>query len=508
MNFLKSNQKILTENFKCKDMAEVLYKTSIRSPNKVFIFDLNFKKKISYKKFNELVNKCCNFFFLKKVKKKDIVTIKLKNSPEFLVIYFASLRYKSIINPIPSSITDFEFEEKIRFLKPKLIFSDNSSKIRKKNLVNLENDFKGSFLNYLDKNFSEKFNSKIVFKSKDTAVLYYSSGTTNNPKIIEYSYYAMIELQKSMVKANFTNERTNHLCVLPFGHTSVLRYSIKQAVFVGSTIFIIDNFWKIKNELFKIIYKYKVNYIQLVPTLVTFILSFKYKIKKKKNLIFGCGSSVLTKDLQIKFEKKFSAKLLNLYGLSEIGASHFENVKKRKLGSIGKPLDIYNFKILSNKKKFCKNYEVGELIVKGKGLFNGYYKNPNLTKKNFYKNFFKTGDLCYIDNKGYYHFVDRKKDLIIKGGINISPNEIDEKIKKIDKNIIESATIGVKDNFYGEIIKSFIVLKNKKKFSLKKFEKKILMKLGNLKCPDIFILKNELPKTVSGKIIKRFINDD
>lgn len=507
MKVSKMNQRILSHTSNCKDMSEIVNMTAKRSPNKIFIFNLEDKKKISYKKFNELLNKCCNFFLSKKVNPKDILTIKIKNSPEFLVIYFASLRFKSIINPIPSSISDFEFQEKIKFLKPKLIFVDNFSKIKKKNIINIDRDFETSFLEFLDNNFSKDFNIIKNSKNKDTAVLYYSSGTTSNPKIIEYSHYAMTELQRSMVKSQFTNKKINHLCILPFAHTSVLRYSIKQAVYVGSTIFIVDNFWRIKNEIFKLISKYKINYIQIVPTLASSMLSLKHKLKKNHNIIFGCGSSVLSKDLQLKFEKKFLTKLLNLYGLSEIGSSHFENVNKRKIGSIGKPLDIYNFKILNNKNKYCKNYEVGELIVKGKALFNGYYKNPNLTKKSFYRNYFKTGDLCYTDKSGIFYYVDRKKDLIIKGGVNISPSEIDETILKTDQNIIEAATVGQKDNFYGEIIKSYIVLKNKKKYSKTKLENKLIKKLGQFKSPDIIIIKKNLPKTVSGKIIKRLIDD-
>jgi len=508
MKISKMNQRVLSNTVKCKDMSEIISNTANRLPNKIFIFNLENKKKISFKKFDELLNKCCNFFLLKKVNPKDIVTIKIKNSPEFLIIYFASLRFKSIINPIPNSVSDFELQEKIRFLKPKLIFVDNSSKIKKKNLININKDFKLNFLNYLDNNFSEEFISIKKYKIKDTAVLYYSSGTTNNPKIIEYSHHSMTELQRSMVKLQFTSEKTNHLCVLPFGHTSVLRYSIKQAAYLGSTIFIIDNFWKVRNDIFKLISNYKINYIQVVPTLASSMLNLKYKLKNNNNIIFGCGSSVLTKDLQLKFEKKFSTKLLNLYGLSEIGSSHFEDIRKRKIGSIGKPLDIYDFKILNNKNKFCKNYEIGELIVKGKALFNGYYKNPKLTKKNFYKNYFKTGDLCYKDKSGFFYYVDRKKDLIIKGGVNISPNQIDEIILKSDHNISESASIGQKDDFYGEIIKSYIVLKNKKKYSKTKLENKLIKKLGQFKSPDIIIVKKNLPKTASGKIIKRLIKDE
>ena len=318
----------------------------------------------------------------------------------------------------------------------------------------------------------------------------------------------MIELQKSMIRQDFTYSKTNHLCILPFGHTSVLRYSIKQAAVLGSTIYITDNFWKIKSDFFKIISKKNINYIQLVPSLATSILNINSKYNFNNKLIFGCGSSYLSRSLQIEFEKKFSTKLLNLYGLSEIGASHFENPKKRKVGSIGKPLDIYDFKILNKKNKFCKNKELGELIVKGKALFNGYFKNPKLTRQSFFNKYFKTGDIGFKDKDGYYYYADRKKDLIIKGGVNILPSEIDEAILKSNKNILESSTIGIKDNFYGEIIKSFIVLKKKDKLIQSKLKNNLVKKLGNFKSPDIIVVKKKFPKTASGKIIKRLIDDE
>ena len=503
-----SNKKILKEIFNCKDVSEALDKSSIRTPEKIFIYNINEKKKISFYKFNNLVNKCCNFFLSKKIKQKDIISIKTKNCAEFLIIYFACIRYKSIINPIPSTISDYEFLDKINFIRPKLIFVDNSSKLKKKNIINISSDFNKSFLNYLSINFSNKFTPINKFNYKNTAVLYYSSGTTNNPKIIEYSYRSMIELQKSMIRQNFTYSKTNHLCILPFGHTSVLRYSIKQAAVLGSTIFITDNFWKIKSDFFKIISKKNINYIQLVPSLASSIFTINSKYIFNKKLVFGCGSSYLSKSLQIEFEKKFSTKLLNLYGLSEIGASHLENPKKRKLGSIGKPLDIYDFKILNKNNKFCKNNELGELIVKGKALFNGYFKNPKLTRQSFYKKYFKTGDIGFKDKDGYYYYADRKKDLIIKGGVNILPSEIDEAILKSNKNVLESSTIGVKDIFYGEIIKSFIVLKKKDKLIQSKLKNNLVKKLGNFKSPDIIIVKKKFPKTASGKIIKRLIDDE
>ena len=115
--------------------------------------------------------------------------------------------------------------------------------------------------------------------------------------------------------------------------------------------------------------------------------------------------------------------------------------------------------------------------------------------------------MCFKDKLGYYHYVDRKKDLIIKGGVNILPSEIDEAIMQYDKNILECSTIGQKNDFYGEIIKSFIILKKNKNNFISKLRVNLIKKLGLLKCPDIIVQTKEFTKTPSGKIIKRLLHD-
>jgi acyl-CoA synthetase (AMP-forming)/AMP-acid ligase II len=118
-----------------------------------------------------------------------------------------------------------------------------------------------------------------------------------------------------------------------------------------------------------------------------------------------------------------------------------------------------------------------------------------------------TGDICKKDKDGFFYYVDRKKDLIIKGGVNILPSEIDEQILGYSKNVLEVATIGEKNQFYGEIVKSFIILKKNNKnfiFNLKTF---LLKRLGYLKCPDIIKVIKKFPKTPSGKIIKRLLKN-
>ena len=191
--------------------------------------------------------------------------------------------------------------------------------------------------------------------------------------------------------------------------------------------------------------------------------------------------------------------------MSEIGASHFQNKDDDKENSIGTPLDIYKCKIFKKKNKIAQKNKIGELGVKGTALFNGYYKNKILTKQSFNKfGYFLTGDLCSKDENNNFFFHGRKKDLIIKGGVNINPNEIDEVVKEYSPVIERSATIGIDDEFLGQKIKTFLKLKNKK-ISINSLHKYLTKKLGQLKKPDEVVIIKKFPTTSTGKVIKRFL---
>jgi Acyl-CoA synthetases (AMP-forming)/AMP-acid ligases II len=247
-------------------------------------------------------------------------------------------------------------------------------------------------------------------------------------------------------------------------------------------------------------------FVGVFPTILQTILINSKKINKKiKHLKFiGCGSSILTKSLQNSFEKKFKTKVSNLYGMSEVGLSTFDNPYKqnRKLGSIGDPLVGVKIKLFNKKKKIIyRNNQAGEIGIKTPSIFSGYV---GLNKKSiFVKNFFLTGDLAKKRNKIFF-FIDRNKDIIIKGGVNIAPQEIDDCLNS-HPAIKESATLGIPDKFFGENIKSFVVLLKNKKIdedSIYSFCKK---KLGFFKTPIKIKFLKRLPKTQSGKILKRLL---
>ncbi len=209
----------------------------------------------------------------------------------------------------------------------------------------------------------------------------------------------------------------------------------------------------------------------------------------------GCGSSTLPLESQKEFMNHYNIGVGNLYGLSETGPTHIDDPREKKWqpGSIGIPIDVNE----------CKVSENGELLIKGDNVFIGYYKNQNLYEDVVVNGWFQTGDLGYIDN-GRHYFTDRKKDLIIKGGINIVPMEIEEVIYK-HSEILECVVVGREDSIHGEEVVAVCVTNGS--ITEENLSKEILeicrAELSSYKIPKQIYFWEELPKTASHKLLRK-----
>lgn len=501
-----NKKKIINSLNNYNSITEVLKKNACDFPNKDFIIDhtSNDLIKVSYSDFDLHVNNCCKYFKDLKIKKGDIISLLLDNSLTFLIIYFASIRYGSILNPLPTTLGNKIILEKLQEVNPKVIFKHADIKFNNKNfnnkIINIKT-FKSFNLNLL-KTKTKKIKFKEE-KKEDIVLLYYSSGTTGKSKIISYSNKAILENQKAVISTKIYCKNNIHLCFLPLYHTASLRYSIKFNLCVGGTVILYKNFWSLKNSIWKIIENYKVNYFQTVPTILNVILNSRYdNYKRPKSIKYiGSGSAILPWQMLQKFEKKFKIKISNLYGLSEIGCSHFDDPFKKikKPGEIGNIVPGFKYKIF--KEKDLSDYNFGELGVKSKTLLSNYYKNNSLFKKSFKEGFFLTGDIVSIDSKNNFFYIDRKKDLIIKGGVNILPSEIERVLQNLPY-IKDVAVTSIFDEFYGENICCCLVLHKNKKFNLEKIDNYCLKHLGSFKKPDKYHVLKQLPKGPSGKVLK------
>ena len=489
--------------------SEILNYTVEKYPNQPFLV-MN-EESWTYEQFNKKVNQCAHFLYDLGLKPDEILSAVLRNSLDYLILYFACVRCRIRFNPFPTHVHAREILKKIESLDAKLLICHNdhfteltSSKIR---LVNLDDIEAKSFLEVLNQYPENTFKAPEV-KENQTAILYYSSGTTGNPKLIEYTHRSMVMSQASMVRAGYVNPSEKHLCVLPLGHTAALRHTIKPCICTGSTVYLYESFWKIRNEIWNIVEQNGINFFNIVPTILIAMMNMSYPEFSRDQIrtmkFIACSSAILPRKLQTGFQERFGIPVSNLYRCSEIGAAFFDNPLSPGWapGSVGKPFDVFQATIFNEKKEIVEPGTTGEIGVSGSGVLKGYLNDPDAFQASMHQGYFMTGDLGYVDDDGSFHYVDRKKDLIIKAGINIAPSQIDE-LLQTHPSVKEVATVGKPDPYLGEIIKSFIILKENSTVDKKELLLFCKAELGDFKTPSEIEFVESLPKGPSGKILKR-----
>ena len=494
-----------------RNFSTILTEHSVLYPNKIYCQKIN-GRGLSFLELENYVNKCCHFLEELGLKTGDILTVNIPNSLSSIVLYIAAIRSGLKMNPSPSSLSENELIQHIKYIETKVLISKQY--ISQKNLHS--NFSSVTFID--DDDFLlkiESYNTDWINKDislDDIACIYYSSGTTGNSKYVLYSHRNMITLIASIVHDFKFSVDTKHLGVLPLGHTAITNYQFLPSLYIGSTIFLAENFNSVRASIWKLIKEHEIDYLQVVPTVLFAMLATPYDesdYKSNKTLKYiGCGSAPLSVESQNNFFAKFNVRVANLYGLSETGPSHFDNplLVGWKPGNIGRPLTVNICKIFDKDMNELGNGEVGQIGLKGDNIFVGYYKNDAAYTSSFFNDFFLTGDLGYKDNKGNFYFSDREKDLIIKGGVNVVPGEIEEVIFKL-REVQSAAVVGVPHRYFGEDIVAFV---QKKEASLTEQQVVDILteNLQPLKRPSKIIFIKEMPVGPSGKILKRKLREE
>jgi len=462
----------------------------------------------SFGEIHGQVNQTCVYLKELGVTQGDTISLVLKNSREYVLLFLASMKLGATINPFPFHLSSEEIEKNIKIISPKFVFSHDPHFQKIKNSIQGAHQIGNEFFETLSAHPSSQIKA-VTDNTHQIAVLYYSSGTTGDPKILRYSNHSQVETMESLIREGFIKENDSHICLLPLGHTAAIRYTFLPCLCTGSKMIIYESFWKIRSKIFNIIDEHKVTFFEIVPSILSAILNTPYKdfVKSQtKSLRFiGCGSSYLPIAQQKEFMEKYGVPVANLYGLSETGPTHFDNplVPNWQPGSIGKPIDIVECIVIDDQGNEVSDGEIGEAAVKGPSVFSGYLGNEQLMTESLTESgHFKTGDFVKKDSSGNYFYVDRKKDLIIKGGVNLVPSQIDNFLQT-NQSIKEAATIGIPDKFLGEEIKSYIVLRDDRTLNKEELIEQCKETLGKFKTPKYIEVVEELPKGPSGKILKR-----
>ena len=348
----------------------------------------------------------------------------------------------------------------------------------------------------------------------DPAVIIYTSGTTGNPKGAVLSHLNLISDSFSISQRFEFDKKTRALCILPLFHNNGQITTLLSPLYVGGSAIIVKGKVGI-NLVWDLVNQYNATWTSMMASILSILLSLSKE--RKDNSLTGilCGGQKLTNTIQKKFEDRFHVPIFEGYGLTETTSFSCINdfpATKRKSGSVGKPLITNEMAILDENNNRVSVDEEGEICIRGYNVMIGYLGLEQKNNQVFKNGWFHSGDYGRMDSEGYYYFHGRRDSLIIKGGENIYPAEIENILYK-HPDVDECAIIGIPDKLRGEEICAFIKIKKNKTLSEKFFKDFLVGKIADYKQPKKIIIINNLkdlkiiPKGPTKKILYRKLKE-
>jgi len=482
------------------------------------------------------------------IKKGDRVAIHLPNSTQFPIAFFAALAIGAVVVPCNPLYVAREMEYQLndsgaetiitltRFYKMIKKIQPNTK--LKNIIVSNIKDYFPTFLNFLYTAAKEKKEgdrvelaaedysfTKLIKKHagakppdvkvmpEDRALILYTGGTTGVSKgaVLQHRNLVANLYQVQSWCTDFKEGKEVALGVLPFFHSYGLTTVLNLGLISGAKLILMPRF--ILEDVLKAIDKQKPTLFPGVPTIYVAINNapdlHKYHIESIRICI--SGAAPLPVEVQQQFEKNTGGRLVEGYGLSETSpVTHANPVYgKRKPGSIGLPMPDTEFKIVDVEtgEKELPIGEIGELCIRGPQVMEGYLNMPEENAQSLRDGWFYTGDIAKIDEDGYTYIVDRKKDMVIAGGFNIYPRDVEEVLYTHPK-VMEAAVAGINDPYRGETLKAYIVLKEGETMTEEEVFEHCKTSLAVYKVPKLVEFRPELPKTMIGKVLRRMLREE
>nr|WP_263326523.1 long-chain fatty acid--CoA ligase [Neobacillus sp. Marseille-Q6967] len=466
-------------------------------------------KRITYKEFSQSVKEKAAGLRNYGIKNGSHVALMMANKPEYAISYFSLLSIGATVIPINPTFKENEITYILNDSDAEAIIVDEiglcevqkarESLASVKTFVSL-----GKVENFVpwDEIHEDSYDFLLEpKKADDNAQIIYTSGTTGRPKGALITHGNLKWMSETSAEILELTDEDRVLLVLPLFHAYAKLQGLLQCVLKGCTIYLEERF--IPNVILQKLSDHKISIFLGVPTMYTmFVHSANIRELDFTNLrIAGSGGASLPVEIIEKVKTEMGVEIGEGYGQTEstVMISCFPSDIAKKIGSVGVPLPGLELKIIDPNGREVPVGEVGEIIFKGPNAMKGYYKKEEATNETIQDGWVYTGDLGRQDENGYLYIVDRKKDLIIRGGYNVYPREVEE-VLYTHPNIVECAVIGESDPVFGEEVAAYVVTKTTTTpDDISDFCKQ---QLAHYKVPRKIYFLTELPKTTTGKILK------
>jgi long-chain acyl-CoA synthetase len=504
------------------NLRELVQNQAKKFGDKVFMYWED--KTVSYSQLNDLTNKVANLLYNQGIRKGDKVSVYLPNMPEYVYLYLGIPKIGAITGPVNSLFKAREVKFLVNHSEAKIIvtipkFMEVINEI-KNELTNVEKiitiggsvDGTLDFWELMEKASESNPPEVVINEKKDPASILYTSGTTGFPKGVLQTHFNIrrdAEMIKDFLNAN---EDYRFMLILPLFHCNAQVVTVMAPFTIGASCILTPGFSA--QTHWETVAKYKASTFSAVPTVLSILLKMPHENLDLSSLKFViCGAAPLPVEVFREFEKTFNCRIVEGYGLTEgtcassVNPIPTETEDKRKIGSIGVPLPGNEMKIVDIDGNDLPPNTKGEIIVKGDNVMKEYFKNPEANAETLKDGWLFTGDIGHMDEDGFFFITDRKKDMIIRGGENIYPREIEEVIYS-HPAVSLATVIGVRDKIYGELPKAFIVLKEGKTSTTEDIIAYCKKNLADFKIPKYVEFREDLPKTPTGKIMKQPLRDE
>ncbi len=476
--------------------------------------------RMSYAEMASAAKRVASALAAKGIGKGDKVALMIPNTPHFPIIYYGILHTGATVVPVNVLYTQHEIEhylndsEAVVFFAYKM-FEEEAVKafhaaetchhyISVSAPTDMEAPPVGENFMHLVMAAEPEFDT-VQTMPDDTAVILYTSGTTGAPKGAELTHFNLF-FNAFYSTREITKPQVGDVCLvtLPLFHSFGQTCLMNSSVLAGSTMSLLPRFET--EKAMEIIQRDKVKLIALVPTMYFFMLneadSADYDLSSITHAV--SGGAALPEEVHRRFQERFGITILEGYGLSETSpiATFSTAEDELRVGSIGKPIWGVDLAIKKEDGSFAEVDEVGEIVIRGHNVMKGYYNRPEATREAIVDGWFYSGDMGRKDADGFFYIVDRKKDLIIRGGMNIYPREIEEVLYGHPK-VLEAAVVGIPDESRGEEVKVFISPRDGQKISVEEIHTYMQERMAKYKWPKEVEVLAELPKGPTGKILKR-----
>jgi long-chain acyl-CoA synthetase len=484
--------------------------------------------KLSYAALNAAANQVANILTLAGIQKGDTIALSCQNVPYFPIVYYGILKAGAVVIPLNVLLKPREIAYHLRDAEAKAYFCLEGTPelpIGEMGFTAFQevDSCKHFFLMTANPTAPSPIegaqtlgllmqNQPTTFETvetdpDDTAIILYTSGTTGQPKGAELSHLNMVLNARLSENMYPKMDHDVHLITLPLFHSFGQSVQMNAGLYNRATLVLLPRFTP--DDTFRLMEREGVTIFAGVPTMYWALLHHpgesKYDLQKIANNLRFCvsGGAAMPVEVMRAFEAKFNVTILEGYGLSETSPVATFNRLDRptKPGSIGLPVWGVSVRNVDQDDNDVGINELGEIIIRGHNVMKGYYKRPEATAEAFRNGWFHTGDIGRRDEEGYFYIVDRVKDMIIRGGFNVYPREIEE-VLMTHPAVSMAAVVGVPHERHGEEVKAYVILKVEATLTEAELVAWSKANMADYKYPRHIEFRETLPMTATGKILK------